>query len=127
MKKATRAWVKKAEDDLRAATVLLAGAQPLHDQVCFHCQQLAEKYLKALLEEAALPIPKTHDCSVLLTLLPTPYRSLQRCARGLNLVTRYAVAPRYPGTSATRRQAESAIRWATKVRDACRPLLGLRK
>ena len=50
MKRMTREWIRKAEDDFRAAGVLAAGSEPFHDQVCFHCQQSAEKYLKALLE-----------------------------------------------------------------------------
>ena len=61
MKKTTREWVGKAEDDALAAARLAHGRKPFHDQVCFHCQQLAEKYLKALLEELGHPVPKTHD------------------------------------------------------------------
>lgn len=43
-------WARKAEGDLRAAAYLLEPrpAQPT-DAVCFHAQQCAEKYLKALL------------------------------------------------------------------------------
>ena len=52
MKRLTREWVRKAEADYRAAELLDRGSDPLHDQACFHCQQCAEKYLKALLEEA---------------------------------------------------------------------------
>jgi HEPN domain-containing protein len=29
--------------------------------VCFHCQHAAEKYLKALLQEGGLVVPRTHD------------------------------------------------------------------
>ena len=36
------------------------------------------------------------------------------------------VDTRYPGKSATKRQAAAALRWAAKVRDACRKELGLR-
>jgi len=35
-----------------------------------------------------------------------------------------AVDTRYPGNSATRRQAKAALRWAAKVRTAARTLLG---
>ena len=48
MKQATREWIKKAEGDYAAATILSRRRKvPLHDHVCFHCQQSAEKYLKA--------------------------------------------------------------------------------
>ncbi len=60
MKAATRDWVQKAEHDFLAAVDLgRRRKKPLHDMVCFHCQQAAEKYLKARLEEAAIHFPKT--------------------------------------------------------------------
>jgi HEPN domain-containing protein len=60
MKRMTREWVRKAEDDFRVAGLIAAGSELFHDQVCFHCQQSAEKYLKALLGELGQTIPKTH-------------------------------------------------------------------
>ena len=51
MKNATRDWVRKAEADYRGALRLASAREPFHDLVAFHCQQSAEKYLKALLEE----------------------------------------------------------------------------
>ncbi len=65
MKRLTKEWVRKAEADYRAAGNLDRGSDPLPDQVCFLCQQCAEKYLKALLEELGLTVPRTHvlgDC-----------------------------------------------------------------
>src|SRR5262245_42466702 len=76
MKRITREWVRKAEDDFRAAEILAAGQRPFHDPVCFHCQQSAEKYLKALLEELSVAISKTHDLEDLLDLLLPHYASL---------------------------------------------------
>ena len=55
MKRAAREWARKAEDDYRLAAMIADGSEPFHDQLCFHCQQSAEKYLKAVLEE--LPVP----------------------------------------------------------------------
>lgn len=52
MKAATREWLGKAEDDYRPALQVARGSEPFHDQLCFHCQQSAEKHLKALFEEA---------------------------------------------------------------------------
>jgi HEPN domain-containing protein len=40
--------------------------------VCFHCQQAAEKYLKALLQEKGAAVLKTHDLEDILDLL-RPY------------------------------------------------------
>ncbi len=70
MKAATRDWIEKAESDYLAAVDLARRRKlPLHDMVCFHCQQSVEKYLKGRLEEAAISFPKTHDLENLLMLL----------------------------------------------------------
>jgi HEPN domain-containing protein len=125
MKRITREWIRKAEDDFRAAEILAAEHGLFHDQVCFHCQQSAEKYLKALLDELGVAFSKTHDLEDLLGLLPPHYATLGRNRRGLRFLTGFAVDPRYPLLRTTKRQAVSALRWAGKVRHACRNLLGL--
>ena len=125
MKKMTREWIRKAEDDFRAAEILAVGSKGLHDQICFHSQQCAEKYLKALLTELGLSVPKTHDLEDLLVSLSGHHASLGRYRRGCRFLTGFAVDPRYPVLHTTKRQAASALRWAGKVRDVCRNLLGL--
>src|SRR5260370_40929482 len=80
MTKATAEWVQKAEDDWFAANQLSQGSRPLHDHVSFHCQQCAEKYLKALLQEVALAIPRTHGLVEVLDLLLPHHRTLPPCA-----------------------------------------------
>ena len=55
-----RGWLLKAESDLLAAEKLATGGGP-YDMACFHSQQAAEKYLKALLAFADQPIPRTHN------------------------------------------------------------------
>jgi HEPN domain-containing protein len=126
MKKLTREWVKKAEADFAIAAKLGRGRELLHDGVCFHCQQCAEKYLKALMEEVGLAVPRTHNLISLLPLLKPHHPSLRSFRRGLDFLTRFAVETRYPGDSASRRQAMAALRWADRVRTAARSLLGLR-
>ena len=70
MKPSTREWIQKAESDYQAALALARRRKiSFHDQACFHCQQSAEKYLKARLEEANIRTPKTHDLDRLLSLL----------------------------------------------------------
>jgi HEPN domain-containing protein len=124
MKKLTAEWVKKAEADFVAAGKLLRSRVPLYDQVCFHCQQAAEKYLKALMEELGLPVPRTHNLVALLPLLTPFHGSLRAFRRGLDFLTRFAVETRYPGDSAKKRQMLAAQRWAVQLRNACRGLLG---
>ena len=62
MKPATSEWVAKAEGDyLTAGRELRARKSPNYDAVCFHAQQCAEKYLKAVLQENERNIPKIHN------------------------------------------------------------------
>ena len=57
----TMAWLRRSEDDLRAAEVDLAADAPLLGDAAFHCQQAVEKALKAFLTWHDLPFRKTHD------------------------------------------------------------------
>jgi HEPN domain-containing protein len=56
----TRQWLVKADHDLATAD-RMAGAAPLPDIVAFHCQQAAEKALKAYLAWHNQPFRRTHD------------------------------------------------------------------
>jgi HEPN domain-containing protein len=118
--------VQKAEVDYRGARKLAPSRPPMHDLVCFCCQQAAEKYLKAVLNEQGLTVPGTHDLEDLLSLLLPSHPQLGVFRRGLKFLIQFAVDPRYPGFRATKRQAASALRWAGEVRTVCRSLLGLR-
>ncbi len=125
MKKLTAEWVRKAEADLLLAVRVSAQKPRLNDAICFHCQQAAEKYLKALLCERTLSIPRTHDLgNLLLQLLPTD-SGLAKHRRRFARLTEFAVDYRYPGIHASTRQAQSAIRTTTLVRDDLRSCLGL--
>ena len=125
MKRETGKWVRKAEQDWVIAQKLAEETHPPRDGVCFHCQQAAEKYLKALLQEGGLVVPRTHDLDDLVArLLPAnpSFKSLRRKAGSL---TRYAVDFRYPGEIASKRQMESAVRNADRIRAECRGKLNL--
>src|SRR4051794_3093090 len=111
MKKTTREWVQKAEVDYRAARKLAPSRPPMHDLVCYCCQQASEKYLKAILNEQSRTVPRTHNLEDLLVLLRPSHPSLAVFRRGLNFLSQFAVDPRYPGFSASKRQAVSALRW----------------
>src|ERR1700674_1014861 len=112
MKRLTAQWVRKAESDYAVAKKIARGSDPHHDEVCFHAQQCAEKYLKALLEELGQPVPRTHVLEDLIILLMAHHASLSRLRVGAKFLTRFAVATRYPGKNATKRQSASALRWA---------------
>jgi HEPN domain-containing protein len=119
--------VRKAEQDYAFAELGSRSEVPLHDGVCFHCQQCAEKYLKGLMEELSLAVPKIHDLDPLLHALLPHHSTLKSLKRGMGFLTDFAVETRYPGNNTTRRQAVSALRWAGRVRAEARSILGLRE
>jgi len=127
MKQSTREWIQKAELDFQGARALsLRRKVRFHDLVCFHCQQSAEKYLKARLEEAGCRIPRTHDLGDLLDLL-LPLEPLWAALRpALDALSDYAVDFRYPGNSANARDAKTAIQNAKAARQEARLALGLK-
>jgi HEPN domain-containing protein len=93
----TTEWLARAERDLRAAQVDLGTSPPLLGDAAFHCQQAAEKALKALLTHHDHIFPRTHDLRVLVLAClehdPTLEPVLARCV-GLS---DYAWRFRYPG------------------------------
>jgi len=55
-------WINKADNDISSALFLTKNMHPVPSEiVCFHCQQAAEKYLKAFLVYNDQEPPKTHD------------------------------------------------------------------
>jgi len=95
--KIAREWVEKAENDLtNAAHTLKLGERCPTDTVCFHAQQCAEKYLKAILVWKEIGFPKTHNISELMALLPVRVRPPLEDREQDNL-TEYATVMRYPG------------------------------
>jgi len=63
-------WLIKAMDDLKVAEheLNLPEEEIITSAVCFHCQQLVEKLLKAYLVSNNIGFPKTHDLKFLLGL-----------------------------------------------------------
>jgi HEPN domain-containing protein len=105
------------------ARMIARGSDPHHDEVCFHPQQSAEKYLKALLAELGQSVSRTHILEDLIVLLLSHHAMLQSFRKGARFLTRFAVATRYPGKNAAKRDAVSALRWAGKFRETIRSLL----
>lgn len=126
MKALTREWLRKAEGAFEIMESLSRSRRPrLHDGVCFHAQQCAEKYLKARLYEANVPFPPIHNLLALLdlTLAAEPLWEAHR--EDLAYLSNFAVAFRYPGESATRAQALAARVRCRRFRQAARAALRL--
>lgn len=120
-----REWILKADNDLKTAahTLKLKSDCPT-DTVCFHAQQVVEKYLKSLLVLKDIAFPKTHDIEDLLSLLP-PADCPSVSAAEQDRLTDYATVARYPGDydPIPLPEARLAVAVARRVRKAVRSLL----
>jgi len=93
----TRGWLRRAAADLRGADVDLRAAPPLIGDALFHCQQVAEKALKAFLAWHDVPFRKTHDLAEIGQQCIALDRSLESLCRSAEGLTTFAWIFRYPG------------------------------
>ena len=127
MKPTTAEWVTKAEGDfLTAGRELRARKSPNYDAVCFHAQQCAEKYLKAMLQENERSIPKIHNLIELMLLCEEIDSSFEMLRADLITMERFSVLTRYPGESAEKEDAKSAYAASGTTRTFIRQKLGLK-
>ena len=125
MNPAVAEWVSKAEGDyLTAGRELRARKSPNYDAVCFHAQQCAEKYLKAVLQENDKRIPKIHFLLELLAMILKFDGSYEFLKADLEVLEDYAVRFRYPGDLAEKDQAKAAYTSAGVVREFIKQKLG---
>ena len=125
MKPQTVEWIEKAEGDWKVARREFDCDAPVFDAVCFHAQQAAEKYLKALLEEQSITVPKTHDLIILLNFQKEFSSVEEEWRHSLAALSAYSVAFRYPGEEALIEDAKESLDTALCVRAWVREKLGL--
>lgn len=114
-----RQWLIKAEHDLGSARRLLTGEPPYLDTAVYHCQQAAEKALKAYLTLKDTPFQKVHDLSVLIEQCIELDNSFEQIGNISEILNPYATAFRYPGDvlEPELSDAEEALRLASMVLD----------
>ncbi len=67
MKRPAAEWIAKAENDFEdARRILRARNRSDFSNACFHAQQSAEKYMKAVLVLHERSVDRTHDLSRIL-------------------------------------------------------------
>ncbi|HDH97173.1 MAG TPA: HEPN domain-containing protein [Proteobacteria bacterium] len=111
-------WIGKAELDIETAKILLDAAMEDYYPCAFHCQQAAEKFLKAYLVRHQIEFRKTHDLGELLRLVGSVDTVLASALASCEWLTPYGVEFRYPGEcpEVDRRTAEKAFREAEAVK-----------
>ncbi|MEW6400655.1 MAG: HEPN domain-containing protein [Chloroflexota bacterium] len=120
-------WVNYAEEDLVMAKSALKRSRPLTSSSCFHSQQCAEKYFKAILVAQDIEFPKTHDLPMLNTLCSTAGIFTGFPIESLGRLSGYAVHTRYPGNQPTPEEAREALAIAMTIRQFSRTFSGLKK
>ena len=115
----TNQWLKKANDDYISAKILMEKVLPPQIEiVCYHCQQCAEKALKAFYVYKKAEVQRTHNLIVLCQqciALDSGFSVLiSDCAR----LTPYSVQTRYPNNiEIFESEAKAALIMAKKVYD----------
>jgi HEPN domain-containing protein len=126
MKPEITEWVEKAEGDIYTARRELAAKRHQnYDAVCFHAQQCVEKYLEAILIEAEITFPKTHDVEDLLNRALALDSTWDQFRGEIQQLASMAVEVRYPGMMADQEDAGLALKTAEKMRAVIRKSLGI--
>jgi HEPN domain-containing protein/predicted nucleotidyltransferase len=90
-------WLARAREDLRVIdNILAAGEDAAWSGVCFHGQQIAEKYLKVLFIRRHVRPPRTHDLAELIQDLRRLGYDFPDFVDECKLLEPYAVDVRYP-------------------------------
>jgi HEPN domain-containing protein len=94
-----KAWMAKAWRDLEMVRRAATGEPPFYDVAVYHCQQAAEKAVKAFLVHHGKPYEKTHDIEVLTDLACEIDSSFSKLADAADALTPYATRFRYPNAT----------------------------
>jgi HEPN domain-containing protein len=89
----------KAWRDLETARRSAAGEPPFYDIAVYHCQQAAEKSVKAFLVHHDKLHEKTHDIEVLVDLACEIDPKFSELADAADVLTPYATRFRYPNST----------------------------
>ncbi len=119
-------WIEHAEDDYENAKTVIRRRKPSVYGSCFHAQQCAEKYMKALLVFKGRSFPMTHDLLIINNLLISEGIFIGLPEDDIDALSRFAAAARYPGAKPTIEDAKEAISLARTIRKFSREYLGVK-
>ena len=110
-------WLTLADDDLRLAGQTMKDIEPVYWAAAFHCQQAAEKSLKAFLAYNEYHVEKTHDIEFLVKLCMKFLPEMEQFIESGAALSEYAVETRYPAAifEITKIKAEEAMETAHSI------------
>ena len=92
-------WLNFAKEDLDTARTLLNNEYRYNRSICYHCQQSAEKDLKAYIIYLDLPLNKTHNLIKLVDQIFELDKEITQLQKAVEVLTDYVVTARYPDDS----------------------------
>ena len=117
-----RQWLTRDSHDLQAARILATPEDPLLDPAIYHCQQAAEKSVKAWLQANDDPFPKTHDIEELVEQASDINPDFGKLSKAASALTPYVSAFRYAGGGSdepmpSREEFDAALKNAQTIFD----------
>ena len=120
-KELIKEWLKKSEHDLGTAKIIFLNKPEYSDTICFHCQQAAEKSLKAIWIKYGIKIIKTHDLLYLLDKISEIEEVESRIYGYCEVLNDFSIEIRYPGEiiEPTKEEVMEAIEVTDKIMNFC--------
>ena len=90
-------WLRLADFDLRTVRLLFSDHPIMVEEICYHCEQAVEKYLKAFLVfQGVEDLPRIHDCGRLCRLCAEYDEDFKEILASCEMFTPYSTQVRYP-------------------------------
>ena len=125
MHEETRKWIVKADKDLGTASFALDSVDgPLPVTTALHCQQSAEKYLKAFLQENGIAFSAEQHLITLFELCLAVDKSFETLGADINQLEGYSIASRYPKTNDSLEFRKEALATTKRVKEFILEKLG---
>ena len=102
-------WLNFAKEDLGTAKALLNSEYLFNRSICYHCQQSAEKDLKAYIIYLDLPLNKTHNLIKIVDQISELDKEITHLQKAVEVLTDYIVTARYPDDSELITDEESKL------------------
>lgn len=117
-------WLRRSKSNLARARTGKVSEDVLYEDICFDCQQSAEKAIKALLISLNREFLPVHSIGRLLELVSDVDIEIPEEVQRATELTGYAVRTRYPGErepvskeeyEEALKLAEAVFHWASKI------------
>ncbi|MCX6683245.1 MAG: HEPN domain-containing protein [Methanoregula sp.] len=110
-------WLVRARSNIARARQGKSAPDIVYEDLCFDCEQAAEKALKGLLILKGIVPPQTHSLAHLIEALEKHDGSVPDDVKVTVSLTHYAVSTRYPGSCepVKEREYQKALKGAETV------------